>query len=277
MKTVRLPDGKTVPAFGLGTWQTAENPQKRADEIAALRYGIEQGAALIDTAEMYADGGAEELVAEAVQGRRDSVFIVSKVYPHNGTIQGTAEACARSLKRLKTDRIDLYLLHWRGSVPLEETLEGFKRLKKEGKIRHYGVSNFDTDDMKEWWGLDGGKETITNQVLYNLDKRGVEWDLLPWQRERKISTMAYSPLGQARLFRNKKFLDFAERHSVTPAQAALAWLLRHDDVIVIPKSGSVERVKENLGALKALLTPVQLKELDVIFPAPKTKQPLAMI
>ena len=277
MKTVELPSGECVPAFGLGTWNVGDDPRKRAEEIAALRFGLDHGATLIDTAEMYGEGKSEALIGEAIAGRRDEVFLVSKVYPHNATREGARAACERSLKRLRTDCIDLYLLHWRGGVPLAETLEGFVALQRAGKIRHYGVSNLDIDDMRELWGLPGGRAIQTNELLYNLGRRGIEWDLMPWLRERRIPLMAYSPIEQGRILRHTKLCAFARRYGMTPAQLALAWLLRHDDVIVIPKSGSVARVEENLGALDVTLAPEQLAELDAIFPAPKGPRPLEML
>ena len=258
MKLVTLPSGERVPPFGIGTWKMAEDPARREEEIATLRLGLELGATLIDTAEMYGDGKAEEMIGVAIEGRRDEVFLVSKVYPHNATRRGTVSACERSLKRLGTDRLDLYLLHWRGSVPLEETLSAFEVLKAAGKIRHFGVSNFDREDSDELLSLPAGRNTQTNQVLYNLARRGIEWDLLPRMREYGIPLMAYSPIEQARLLRNSKLIAFARAHAVTPAQAALAWLLRDDDVIVIPKSSSREKLKENLGALPVRFSAVQL-------------------
>ena len=222
MKTVGLPCGERVPAFGLGSWYFGEDAAARAEEIATLRLGLDLGARLIDTAEMYGDGRAEELIADAIAGRRDDVFLVSKVYPHNASAKGTSGACERSLRRLKTDRIDLYLLHWRGKVPLAETLHAFMRLKQAGKIRHYGVSNLDLKDMQELWRTPGGDAVQTNQLLYNLTRRGIEWDLLPWLRERRVPVMAYSPLEQARLVGKRKLVEFAARNGMTPAQAALA-------------------------------------------------------
>jgi len=277
MKTVTLPSGERVPAFGLGSWNLGDDPAVRAEEIATLRLGLDLGARLIDTAEMYGDGRAEELIAEAIAGRRDEVFLVSKVYPHNASAKGAIAACERSLKRLKTDRIDLYLLHWRGAVPLAETLRAFMRLKQAGKIRHYGVSNLDLADMQELWRLPGGDAVQTNQLLYNLGRRGIEWDLLPWLRRRRVPLMAYSPLEQARLMGKRKLAGFAKRQGMTAAQAALAWLLAHDDVIVIPKTGRRERLKENLGALEHVLTPQQLAELDQLFPPPAGASPLQML
>jgi len=272
-----LPGGERMPALGMGTWYMGEDSAKRADEIAVLRHGLDRGVTLIDTAEMYADGNAEELVGIAVEGRRDDVFLVSKVYPHNATRRGALAACERSLKRLKTDRIDLYLLHWRGSVPFEETMNAFAALQAAGKIRHYGVSNLDLADMQELRSVPGGREVQTNQLLYNLVRRGIEWDLLPWMRERRIPVMAYSPIEQARLARNAKLTAFARQHGMTPAQAALAWLLKDDDVIVIPKSAHRERLEENLGALRIRLSEEQLKELDRLFLPPAGPAPLEML
>jgi diketogulonate reductase-like aldo/keto reductase len=277
MKTVALPSGERVPALGLGTWNIGDSAATRAEEIAALRLGIDSGLTLIDTAEMYGSGRSEKLVAEAIAGRRDEVFLVSKVLPDNASRRGTIAACEKSLARLGTDRIDLYLLHWRGGVPFAETLEALARLKADGKIRHYGVSNLDLADMKEWWPLAGGDATAVNQLLYNLSRRGIEYDLLPWLRERRVPVMAYSPLEQARLVTNKGLAEFSRRHGMTPAQAALAWLLAKDDVIVIPKSGSRARMKDNIGALDHPLNAAQLAELDAIFPPPKRAKPLEML
>jgi len=277
MRTVALPSGERVPTFGMGTWYMGEDPARRADEIATLQLGLDLGATLIDTAEMYGDGRAEEVVAAAIEGRRDSVFLVSKVYPHNATRRGAIAACERSLKRLGTDRLDLYLLHWRGSVPLAETMEAFAALRAAGKIRHYGVSNQDRNDLEELWALPGGSEIQTDQVLFNLTRRGVEWELLPWLRERHIPVMAYSPIEQGRLVRNQKLAAFARRHGMAPAQAALAWLLKDDDVIVIPKSGHPDRLRENLGAAEIRLSPEQLRELDGLFTPPSRATPLEML
>jgi aldehyde reductase len=277
MKTVTLNSGDSIPAFGLGTWNIGDDRATRAEEIATLRLGLDLGASLIDTAEMYGDGRSEELIAEAIAGRRDEVFLVSKVYPQNASAKGAPTACERSLRRLKTDRIDLYLLHWRGHVPLAETLQAFMRLKEAGKIRHYGVSNLDLGDMRELWQLPGGSGVATNQLLYNLTRRGIEWELLPWLRQRRVPVMAYSPLEQARLAGNRKLAGFAQQHGMTPAQAALAWLLARDDVIVIPKTGRRERLKENLGALDHVLTPAQLAELDRLFAPPAGAGSLEML
>ncbi len=277
MKFVALPSGEQVPALGQGAWNIGDSRAKRAQEIATLQRGIDLGLTLIDTAEMYGDGRSEQLIAEAVKGRRDDVFIVSKVLPGNASRRGTAAACERSLKNLHTDRIDLYLLHWRGSVPFAETLEALKALQRAGKIRHYGVSNLDFAEMQEWWKTPGGEATATNQLLYNLSRRGIEWDLLPWLRERRVPAMAYSPLEQARLFRNAKFAALAKASCITPAQLALAWLLAQDQVIVIPKCSSPQRVEENAGAREIRLTATQLAELDQIFPPPAGPRALEML
>jgi len=277
LPTVKLPSGEQVPAFGLGTWHMGEDRGRAAAETAAIRLGIELGMNLIDTAEMYGNGGAEEVVAEASAGLRDSLFIVSKVLPYNASQKGVVEACERSLKRLGTDRIDLYLLHWRGSVPLAETLAGFLRLQRDGKIRHHGVSNFNTEDMREWVGLAGGEAVASNQILYNLSRRGPEFELIPWCRERRISIMAYSPLEQGRMLGNRGLQQVAERHNATPAQVALAWLLRQDGMIVIPKATRLEHVRENRGALDLRLSDDDLAVLDRAFPPPKGKTPLGML
>ncbi len=277
MKTVLLPSGERVPALGQGTWMMGDSRARRADEIATLRCGIELGLTLIDTAELYGDGRSEQLVAEAVAGRRDEVFIVSKVLPSNASRRGTVAACERSLKNLATDRIDLYLLHWCGGVPFAETLEALMALQRAGKIRHYGVSNLDLAEMKEWWKTPGGAATATNQLLYNLLRRGIEWDLLPWLAKRRVPVMAYSPLGQARLFKNAKFAALAKQSGVTPAQLALAWLLAQDNVMVIPKCSSVARVEENAAAREIALTAAQRAELDRIFPPPFGPRALEML
>ena len=277
MKTVTLLSGQRVSAFGLGTWHFGEDRGKRTEEIATLRLGLDLGVTLIDTAEMYGEGRSEELIAEAIEGRRDQIFLVSKVSPHNASRKGAVAACERSLARLRTDRIDLYLLHWRGNVPLAETIEAFVALQKAGKIHHFGVSNLDLADMQELWSVQNGSAVATDQLLYNLARRGIEWDLLPWLRERRIPIMAYSPIEQAKLTLNAKLVDFARRHSMTPAQAGLAWLLAHDDVIVIPKTGRRDRLKENIGALDQHLTQAQLGELDQLFPPPIGPRPLEML
>ncbi len=276
--TTKLPSGEAVPVFGLGTWRMGESAARRKDEVAALRAGIELGMTLIDTAEMYGDGAAEQIVAEAVAGKRDRMFIVSKVLPSNATRRGTVTACERSLRNLSTDRIDLYLLHWRGSAPLHETVEAFIGLQKAGKIRHWGVSNLDISDMAELAALPGGGAAATNQVLYNLARRGIEYDLIPWCRRHRIPIMAYSPIDQGgRLLRHAALKDVAARHDATPAQVALAWLLRQDGMIVIPKAGTVEHARENCAALDLRLTKDDLAELDRAFPAPKAARPLEML
>jgi diketogulonate reductase-like aldo/keto reductase len=277
MKTVALPCGERVPALGQGTWYMGDDRATRSEEIAALQLGLDLGLTLIDTAEMYGDGRAEQLVAEAIAGRRDEVFLVSKVLPNHASRRGTAAACEKSLKRLKTDRIDLYLLHWRGDVPFVETMDALLALQSAGKIRHYGVSNLDFADMQELWAVAGGASVATNQLLYNLARRGIEWDLLPWLRERRVPVMAYSPLEQARLVKNPQLTAFARRLGMTPAQVALAWLLANDDVIVIPKCGHRKRLQESFGALDHALTAVQLAELDRLFPPPIGPRPLEML
>jgi len=275
--TVALPSGATMPAFGLGTWRMGESARRRAEEVAALRHGLDLGITLIDTAEMYGDGEAERIVADAVGTRRDEIFIVSKVLPENSSRRGTIAACERSLKRLKTDRIDLYLLHWRGSPPLSETLEAFQALVKTGNILAWGVSNFDLGEMGELAHLPGGDAVATNQVLYNLSRRGIEFDLLPWYRKRGIPVMAYSPIEQGRLLGHAALREVAARHHATPAQIALAWLARQDGVVVIPKAGTRAHVEEDLGALELKLTRDDLATLDGAFPPPKTAQPLDML
>lgn len=277
MKTIRLPSGENVPALGLGTWNMGESAAAHKEELAALRLGLDLGMTLIDTAEMYGEGRSEKLIGEAIAGRRDEVFLVSKVYPHNASRKGAIAACERSLKRLGTDRLDLYLLHWRGSVPLAETIEAFATLRRDGKIRHWGVSNLDLDDLRELWSEPGGSGAATNQLLYNLSRRGIEWDLLPWLRDKRVPVMAYSPLEQARLLRNPKFVEFARNAGMTPAQAALAWLLAQDGVIAIPKSGHRDRVRENAAAAAFSLSAEQLQALDRLFPPPRGPSPLEML
>jgi diketogulonate reductase-like aldo/keto reductase len=274
---VTLPGGERVPALGQGTWHMGENRRRADEEAAAVRLGIEIGMTLIDTAEMYGSGGAEEMVARAAEGVRDDLFIVSKVYPHNASRAGVVAACERSLARLRTDRIDLYLLHWRGSIPLAETLAGFERLVRDGKIRHCGVSNFDRADMAEWVALKGGETVAADQVLYNLSRRGPEWDLVPWCGERGIAIMAYTPLGQGSLLHDRTLAEIAHRRNATPAQVALAWLLRQEGVIVIPKAARLEHVRDNRGALDVVLTEEDLSALDRAFPPPKAKSSLGML
>ena len=276
MKTVTLPAGEKVAALGQGTWNMGDSPATRADEIAALRRGIDLGLTLLDTAEMYGDGRAEQLIAEAIVGRRDDVFIVSKVLPGNASRRGTVTACERSLKNLHTDRIDLYLLHWNGGVPFAETLEALTTLQRAGKIRQYGVSNLDLAECKDWWAA-GGDATATNQLLYNLSRRGIEWDLLPWLHARGVPVMAYSPLEQARLLKNAKFAALAKASGIAPAQLALAWLLARDEMIVIPKASTTARVEENAAARDITLSAAQIAELNKIFPPPTGARPLEML
>jgi diketogulonate reductase-like aldo/keto reductase len=277
MKTVRMPSGDQVPALGQGTWTMGEDPALRAQEIASLRAGLDLGLRVVDTAEMYGEGRTESLVGEAIAGRRDEVFLVSKVYPHNASLKAMRQACTNSLKRLKTDNIDLYLLHWAGSVPLEETLAAFAQLQRDGHIRGWGVSNLDASEMDALWGLPGGGQVQTNQILCNLTRRGVEWDLLPWLRGHGVPAMAYSPIEQGRLTKHRALADFARRRGMTPAQVALAWLLAQDDVIVIPKTASAARVAENLDALAHPLDASALAELDRLFPPPHGPAPLEML
>jgi len=266
-----------VPALGIGTWRIGDDSRTRAEEIATIRMALDLGAKLIDTAEMYGEGRAEVLIGEAIRGRRDEAFIVSKVYPHNASRKGAVAACERSLERLGTDRLDLYLLHWRGSIPLAETMEAFVALQKAGKIRHYGVSNFDVGDMEELWQVPGGSAVATNQVLYNLTRRAAEWELLPWLRKHRVPAMAYSPIEQGRLAENRKLMEFSRNNKMTPAQVALAWLLASDDMIVIPKTARRERLKEDVGALDHPLTKAQLAELDRLFPPPQGPRSLEML
>ncbi len=277
LPTVTLPSGLAIPALGLGTWNMGENAARAKAEVAALKRGLDLGLTLIDTAEMYGDGGAEEITGEAIAGRRDEVFVVSKVYPHNASKKGVIEACERSLRRLSTDRIDLYLLHWRGSHPLAETVAGFETLRHEGKIGAWGVSNFDTDDMEDLFSVQDGHNCAANQVLYNLSRRGIEYDLLPWCQERGIPVMAYSPIEQGRILRNPDLIRIAKAQQATPAQVALAFLLERDGVIAIPKSADISRVEENAGSAEIELTDEDLDALDRAFPPPSKKQPLEML
>ncbi|QRM30960.1 aldo/keto reductase [Microvirga sp. VF16] len=274
---VTLPRGDTVPALGQGTWQIAETASRRAQEIEALRLGVELGMTLIDTAEMYGEGAAEKLVAEALADQRERLFLVSKVYPHNASRQGVAQACERSLKRLRTDRLDLYLLHWRGGVPLEETVAGLEELRRAGKIRHWGVSNFDVDDMEELFRVPAGENCATNQVLYNVTRRGPEFDLIPWMAEQRMPLMAYSPIEQGRLPRGDVLQRIGQKHGASPFQIALAWLLQKPDVIAIPKASSPDHVRDNHRALEIRLDKEDLEAIDAEFPTPRRKRPLEMI
>jgi diketogulonate reductase-like aldo/keto reductase len=276
MRSFQLPSGTRLPVFGIGTWRMGESARQRRHELEAVRCALDLGYPLIDTAEMYGEGVAEEIVGKALAGRRRRPFLVSKVYPHNATRGGTVAACERSLKRMGIERIDLYLLHWRGGVRLAETFEAFLRLREAGKIGDFGVSNFDLGDMEEAARLDKGL-TASNQVLYCLSRRGPEFDLLPWMRQRSMPLMAYSPLDQGRLLGKSALKKLAAEVGCTPAQLALAWLLTQPGVVTIPKSSTRERVKENLGALEVTLSRDILAELDRAFPPPATKQSLAML
>lgn len=273
MRTLELA-GRPVPVIGQGTWHMGEERSRHTKEVAALRLGIELGMTLIDTAEMYAEGGAEEVVGEAITGLRDQVFLVSKVYPHNASRRGIPQACERSLRRLNTDYIDLYLLHWRGEYPLEETVEAFERLREDGKIGRWGVSNFDLDDLEEL----ASPACATNQVLYNLEERGIEFDLLPWSQQRQMPVMAYCPIGQGgHMLANPTLKQVAARHEATPAQVALAWILRQNGVIAIPKAVHPEHVRLNAQAAQLQLEVGDLEALDQAFRAPQRKQRLAMV
>ncbi len=277
MKSIALRDGTQVPALGMGTWMMGETRARRATELAALQRGIELGMTLIDTAEMYGDGASEELVGEAIRGRREQVFLVSKVYPFNAGRRTMPAACERSLKRLGVDCLDLYLLHWRGDIPFDDTVEAFERLQAAGKIRRWGISNLDVQDMQELCAVPGGDGFAVDQVLYNLSRRGIEWDLQPWCAARNVPLMAYSPLEQARLLAQPKLVELARSLQATPAQVALAWLLQQPGVIVIPKASDVRRVEENFGALRLALDAATLVELDRLFPPPRGPRPLEML
>jgi diketogulonate reductase-like aldo/keto reductase len=270
--------GDPVPVLGQGTWQLGDRPERRDSELAALRLGIDLGLTLIDTAEMYGDGASERLVAEAIDGRRDEVFLVTKILPGNATNRKKIVAsCERSLANLRVDRIDLYLLHWRQSEDLATVVETFEELGKAGKIRHWGVSNFDVADLRELDDVPGGDKAATNQVLYNLSRRGIEFDLVPFARSRELMMMAYTPIEQGRLFDNAALLGIAKRHGATPAQIALAWVIRQEGVVAIPRTGSADHVRENAGALDIELTSRDLEDIDRAFPAPLRKRSLEMI
>lgn len=277
MRTVKLKSGETIPQLGIGTWHMGERHSDRAAESKAVRAAIDLGITLIDTAEMYGEGGAEEVIADAVRGVRDRLFIVSKVYPHNASRAGAIAACERSLKRLGTDRIDLYLLHWRGQHPLAETVAGFEALKAAGKIRHWGVSNFDTDDIDEVASVKNGGNCATNQVLYHLGSRGIDFDLIDDSARRGIMVMAYSPLGQGAILRNAALASVAGKHGVAPAAVAIAWTMRHPHVVSIPKAADLRHVAENVKAADLVLDAEDLATLDKAFPPPKRKAPLGML
>lgn len=274
MKTVMLPSGAQVPALGQGTWGLGEAAERREEEVAALRLGLDLGLTLIDTAEMYGEGGAEEVVGEAIRGRRDEVYLVSKIYPHHANRLGTVAACERSLERLRTDRLDLYLLHWRGEVPLSETVEAFEGLKESGAIRDWGVSNFDLSDMEELLTVPDGEAVATDQVLYNLYHREPETGLLPWCLNRDIPIMAYSPIDRGRMTGDSILNGIASRHGITTARVALAWLLQKEGVIVAAKASRPEHVRENRAALDVHLLSSDLAELEEAFPAPRKPTPL---
>ncbi|WP_117192563.1 aldo/keto reductase [Rhizobium terrae] len=275
--TVTLPSGISVPSLGLGTWNMGEDARKAAIEVESLKCGLDLGMTLIDTAEMYAEGGAERITGEAISGRRDEVFLVSKVYPWNASRRGVIDACERSLQRLGTDRLDLYLLHWRGEHPLSETVAGFEELRRAGRIGAWGVSNFDLDDMQELLDVPNGQNCAANQVLYNLSRRGIEYDLLPWCQQRGIPIMAYSPIEQGRILRNGELIRIAKAYQATPAQVALAFLLERDGVIAIPKSAHPDRVGENAEAADLELSDEDWAALDAAFPPPDRKRPLEML
>ena len=284
MKTITLPDGERIPVLGQGTWRMGENESAYADEVAALRLGIDLGMTLIDSAEMYGEGRAEKVVADAVESQRDCVFIVTKVYPHHASRTELPKACERSLKRLRTDAIDLYLLHWRERTPpLKETVETFETLREAGKIKRWGVSNFDLDDMEELWSIENGSNCATNQVLYNLENREIEFDLLPFLHQHstlshRLIVMAYSPVGHGRgLLENATLKKIAKRHDATAAQIALAWVLRQPDVIAIPKASDEKHVRDNARSIHIKLAKDDLADLDREFPPPRSKKSLPML
>jgi diketogulonate reductase-like aldo/keto reductase len=279
MKAIELSDGEHVPVLGQGTWRMGENTGAHKDEVAALRLGIELGMTLIDTAEMYGDGGAEKVVADAIEDQRDRVFVVTKVYPHNASRTELPKACERSLKRLRIDAIDLYLLHWRErQTRLVETVDAFENLRAAGKIKCWGVSNFDVDDMQELWSVENGTSCAANQVLYNLKNREIESGLLRWSEENKVPIMAYSPVGHGRgLLENATLTKIAERHGTTTSQIAIAWVLRQPGMIAIPKASNEEHVRDNARSIEIKLTSEDFAELDREFPAPKSKKPLPML
>ncbi|AYD01434.1 aldo/keto reductase [Neorhizobium sp. NCHU2750] len=277
MPVTRLPSGISVPSLGLGTWKMGEDARSADREVESLKRGLDLGMTLIDTAEMYGEGGAEIITGRAIADRRDEVFLVSKVYPWNASRRGVIDACHRSLSRMKTDRIDLYLLHWRGEHELEATVAGFEDLRETGKIGAWGVSNFDADDMEGLLDVPAGENCAANQVLYNLSRRGIEYDLLPWCQQRGIPVMAYSPIEQGRILRNAELVRIAKAYQATPAQVALAFLIRQQGVIAIPKSSSPERVEENACAMALDISDRDWQALDLAFPPPRRKLPLEML
>lgn len=281
-RTIQLPDGTILPAIGQGTWYMGEKQSSRREEVQALRHGIERGMTVIDTAEMYAEGGAEEVTGEAIKDCRDDVFLVSKVYPHHADRKQMITACERSLSRLGTDRLDLYLLHWRGGVPLEETVEALEQLKQSGKILRWGVSNLDTEDMQELWNVPSGQHCAVNQVLYHAASRGIEYELLPWLRERRIPVMAYCPLAQGgrlrkELLEHSVIREIAKDREVSPSQIALSWVIRDGDIMAIPKAVQLNHVAENAAAMDVILTQDEIVRLNEAFPAPKGKVPLDIV
>lgn len=275
--TLTLPSGKNIPALGIGTWNMGERQTNEAEEIASIRKAVELGMTVVDTAEMYADGRSEDVVGKAICDLRQDVFLVSKVYPFNASSKGTIEACERSLSRLGVEQLDLYLLHWRGSHPLEETVAAFETLKRSGKIIDWGVSNFDTEDMEELFAIENGTNCAANQVLYNLSRRGIEFDLLPWCQDKGIPIMAYSPIEQGRILGNNDLIKIAKAYQATPAQVALAFLLERDGVLAIPKSARPERVEENRGTTDLEISDDDWAVLDAAFPPPTRKTSLAML
>ena len=277
VRTLALPSGEQAPVLGQGSWGMGEHRASRAAEVRALQRGLDLGLSLIDTAEMYAEGGAEEVVGEAIRDRRNGVFLVSKVYPHNASAKGTVAACERSLRRLGTDRLDLYLLHWRGAHPLAETVAAFEHLQREGRIRHWGVSNLDADEMAELAAVPGGAACASNQVLYNPSRRGIEWDLLPWCRQHGMPVMAYSPIEQGRLPTGGVLGALAREYGCTAFQIALAWVVAKPGVLAIPKASRIEHVEANAAALDLALSPEDLAAIDREFPPPTRKCPLAML
>ncbi|MCE6073705.1 aldo/keto reductase [Agrobacterium vitis] len=277
LPTITLPSGQILPALGLGTWMMGEASDAATDEIAAVNHALDLGMTVIDTAEIYADGGSEHIIGQALKSRRDEAYLVSKVAPWNASRDGTISACEASLKRLDTDCLDLYLLHWRGEHPLTDTVDAFETLKRQGKIKAWGVSNFDVDDMEELFAVENGANCQANQILYNLSRRGVEYDLLPWCQERGLAIMAYSPIEQGRLLRHPELIHVAKANQATPAQVALAFLLERDNVLPIPKTTATTRIEENRGSVDLELTEDDLARLDAAFPPPQRKQPLEML
>ena len=277
MRAVDLPSGETIPVLGMGTWHLGEGRHPPEVELDALRTGLDLGMTLIDTAELYGDGVSERLVGRAIAGRRDDVFLVSKVMPTHATYDGTLAACDASLRRLSTDRLDMYLLHWRGRVPLEETVSAFEELKRSGRIRHWGVSNFDLSDMNELTAIPDGRDVETDQVLYNLTRRGIEWNLLPACQRIGLPIMAYSPIEQGRLAGHPVLEDIGRRHGATPTQVALSWVTSHPGVCAIPEAGTPEHVRENVDALRVILREDDVVKLDAAFPRPAHPIPLEVL